>query len=728
VEDDLATLDGTLGRVVFRDDDSHFTIARFAVLGQPEPVTVVGELVQLTDGAPLRLRGRWVDDRKWGRQFRIETYHLRSPETLIGIERFLGSGLIKGIGPGLARQMVAAFGMETLEVIGNAPHRLVEVAGIGTARAARIAAAWGDHRHVQDVMVFLRGHGVSAAFAARIVKRYGKDAIAKVRENPYRLAVEVWGIGFRTADAIAGQLGIARDAPARLEAGLVHALDEALEDGHLHLPEDQLYQTAAELLGVDRAQLQTPLAALDHGRQIVRETLGDRGVCVGLAAAHQAEVDAAVAFADLVATPARPLALDVDAAIAEVEVKTGLQLAAQQRRAVAAALVDKAVVITGGPGVGKTTIVRAIVQLAATVRRKVALAAPTGRAAKRLAESTGQEAMTLHRLLEYQPQTGQFARDRDTPLEADLVIVDETSMVDVPLARALLAAIRPSAQLVLVGDVDQLPSVGPGAVLADVIGSGAATVVRLTEIFRQAAQSKIVVSAHQVNRGELPDLEPPGTGGTSDFYFIARDDPEAARATVVELVAERIPGRFGHDAIADVQVLTPMHRGELGTAALNAALQARLNPPGPAELARGDRAYRAGDKVMQLRNDYDRNVFNGDIGVVAHVDPEAAVLRVDFADKRVVEYDRGELDQLVHAYAVSVHKSQGSEYPVVVLPLATQHYMMLQRSLLYTALTRGKRLVVVVGSRRAIGMAVRNATARQRYTWLAERIRELVTA
>ena len=722
--DELVTLDGTLGRVVFRDADSHFTVARFLPTGQTEPVTVVGELVQVTEGMPLRLRGTWVEDRKWGRQFRIETYHLRAPTTLVGIAKFLGSGVIPGIGPELARRLVEKFGMDTLDVIDHHPARLEEVPGIGSSRAAKIASAWAEHRHIQDVMVFLHGHGVSAAFAARIVKRYGKEAIAKVRENPYRLAVDVWGIGFRTADAIAEKLGIARDAPERLAAGLLHVLEDALEDGHLHVPEPELYATAAELLAVDPDKLRTPLAHLEHARRVVKETLGDRGICVSELAAWQAETEAATAFAALIATPARPVALDVDAAIADVEVKTGLALAAQQRRAVAAALVDKCVVITGGPGVGKTTIVRAIVTCAALTRRAVALAAPTGRAAKRLQESTGVEAMTLHRLLEYQPQTGGFARGATEPLDADLVIVDETSMVDVPLLRALLVAIRPSAQLVLVGDVDQLPSVGPGAVLADVIASGAATVVRLTEIFRQAAQSRIVVSAHRINRGELPDLDPPADGATTDFYFVERDDAEAARATVVQLVAERIPAKFGHDAIAGIQVLTPMHRGDLGTAALNAALQARLNPPGPAELVRGDRAFRAGDKVMQLRNDYDKGVFNGDIGVIAAVDPDAAVLRIDFADGRVAEYERAELDQLVHAYAVSVHKSQGSEYPAVVLPLATQHYMMLQRSLLYTAVTRGKRLVVLVGSRRAIGMAVRNATARQRHTWLAERIRE----
>jgi exodeoxyribonuclease V alpha subunit len=723
-DDDLATLDGTLGRVVYRDDESHFTVARLVVDGRVEPVTIVGELVGPTEGLPLRLRGRWVDDRKWGRQFKVETYHLRTPETLVGIERFLGSGLIPGIGPELAHRLVDKFGMDTLEVIDRSPGRLTEVAGIGASRAAKIAAAWADQRHVQDVMVFLRGHGVSAGFAARIVKKYGNDAIAKVRENPYRLAVEVWGIGFRTADAIAEKLGIARDAPARLEAGIVHVLGTNLEDGHLHVPEDELMRSTAELLGVSPDPLREALSRLDHGRLVIRESLGHRGMVVALVDAQRAEVEAAAGLADLARTPARPLAIDIDAAVRDFEVKSGLELAAEQRRAVTAALIDKCVVITGGPGVGKTTIVRGIVHLALLCHRRVALAAPTGRAAKRLSESTGGEAMTLHRLLEYQPQTGAFARDRTTPLDADVVIVDETSMVDVPLLRGLVAALRPSAQLVLVGDVDQLPSVGPGSVLADVIASGAATVVRLTEIFRQAARSKIVISAHRINRGEMPDLAAPGDGAESDFYFVGRDEPEAARATVVDLVADRIPARFGFDAIADVQVLTPMHRGELGTAALNAALQARLNPTSERdELVRGDRAFRAGDKVMQLRNDYDRGVFNGDIGVIASVDARSATLRVDFDGARHVDYERAELDQLVHAYAVSVHKSQGSEYPAVVLPLATQHYMMLQRSLLYTAVTRGRRLVVVVGSRRAVGMAVRNATARQRYTWLAERIR-----
>ncbi len=734
------TLDGELDRIVFRADDTGFTVARFLQVAGGEPITVVGNLLKVPEGMPLRLHGTWVTDKKWGRQFKLDSYQTRTPETVVGIEKYLGSAGIPGVGPELARRLVQKFGMETLEVIDRAPERLTEVEGIGAVRAGRIASAWSEHRHAQDVMVFLRGHGVSAAFAARIVKRYGNDAIAKIRENPYRLAVEIWGIGFKTADAIAEKIGIARDAPARLEAGLLHAIGTQVEDGHAHVPDDALLVAAGELLGVDRDRLREPLAALEGSRLIVRENLGDRGPCVSLTTVWEMETAAATALADLARTPARALTIDVDAAVRDFEVATSLELAPQQRAAVVAAAIDKCVVITGGPGVGKTTIVKAIVHLASLQKRAVALAAPTGRAAKRLAESTGREALTIHRLLEYQPHDGAFLRDAAHPLDADLIVVDETSMVDVALFKGLVCALRPDAQLVLVGDIDQLPSVGPGAVLADVIASRAATVVRLTEIFRQAAQSRIVVNAHRINQGVEPDLEPPApTAATSDFYFVSRDDPAAARDTIVELVAERIPARFGFDPLQAVQVLVPMHRGELGTASLNAALQARLNPPreGAAELARGDRVFRAGDKVMQLKNDYDKNVYNGDIGVIAELgkvsggppaeDGAAPALRVDFGDGRSALYDRAELDQLIHAYAVSIHKSQGSEYAAVVIPIATQHYMMLQRSLLYTAVTRGKQLVVLVGSRRAIGMAVRNATARQRWTWLAERIRELAT-
>ncbi len=714
------TLDGTVERFVFKGgEDSAFTVARFTT-STNELATIVGELVGVTEGLPLRLRGQWVMDRKWGRQFKVATYQLKSPETLVGIERFLGSGLIPGIGPELARRLVTHFKADTLEIIDRSPERLVEVPGIGAHRATKLAEAFAATRHVQDVMVFLRGHGVSAAFAARIVKRYGKDAINVVRAHPYRLAHEVWGIGFRTADAIAEKVGIARDAPERLEAGLLHALETSAEDGHLHLPDDELCSAAANLLGVAVDQLPPRLAALEMKHAVVRETLGHRGSCSALPELHDAEVQTAASLGELVRTGARGLALDVHAAIHAFESVTGLTLAAQQRRAVEAALVDKCVVITGGPGVGKTTIVKAIVHLAKLTHRRVALAAPTGRAAKRLGEATVHEAMTIHRLLEFQPQRGGFTRDRSNPLDLDMVVIDESSMVDALLFRSLLLALPAGAQLVLVGDIDQLPSVGPGAILADVIDSGVATVIRLTEIFRQAAESKIVLSAHRINHGELPDLD---TQGDSDFYFINREEPEAARATIVELIAERIPARFGFDPITEVQVLAPMHRGELGTAALNRVLQEKLNPErGGTELTRGDRVFRTGDKVMQLRNDYDKSVFNGDIGVLAGIDADAGTVRVDF-EGRIAVYERAELDQLVHAYAVSVHKSQGSEYPAVVIPLATQHYMMLQRSLIYTAVTRGKKLVVIVGSKRAISLAVRNADAKKRYTWLAERLR-----
>jgi len=728
------TLDGTLERFVFRNDESSFTVARFETTAH-EHVTVVGELVGVNEGLPLRLRGRWTLDKKFGRQFRIATYQLRTPETLVGIERFLGSGVIPGIGPELARRLVGKFGMDTLEVIDRTPERLVEVSGIGAGRAKKLAAAFAAQREVQDVMVFLRGHGVSAAFAARIVKKYGKDAINVVRANPYRLAHEIWGIGFHTADAIAERLGIARDAPARLEAGLLHVLETGAEDGHLHLPDDELLAAAAELLGVATDHLAPRLAALEQHRLVVREILGHRGPCTMMPWAHAAETSAATLLAALIKTPARGLSLDVGAAIHAFEAVTTTTLADQQRRAVRAALVDKCTVITGGPGVGKTTIIKAIVHLAKLVHRQVALGAPTGRAAKRLGEATGMEAMTIHRLLEFQPHEGGFQRGRDNPLDADLVVIDEASMVDAQLFSALVAAVRPQAQLILVGDIDQLPSVGAGAVLADVIDSEAATVIRLTEIFRQAQTSKIVVSAHAINHGELPVLDPPSSpagsasgpgAATTDFYFFARDDPEAARATIVELVAERIPKGFGFDAVTDIQVLAPMHRGALGTGELNRALQERLNPSsGTSELTRGERTFRRGDKVMQLRNDYDKSVFNGDIGVIAAIDGDEAVVRVDF-DGRIASYERAELDQLGHAYAVSIHKSQGSEYPAVVIPLMPQHYMMLQRSLLYTAVTRGKQLVVIVGSKRAVALAVRNADAKRRYTWLAERIRAMM--
>ena len=714
------TLDGTVERIVFHAPDTNFTVARMVTAGH-EQVTIVGALIDVKEGMPLRVSGQWTHDKKFGRQFKVSTYRLSSPKDLIGIERFLGSSSFKGIGPELAKRLVKQFGLETITVIEKTPERLTEVSGIGESRARTIAEVYATQRHIENIMVFLRGHDVTEGEANRIYKKYGNDAINVLKQNPYRLAQEVHGFGFRKADRIAQSMGLARDAPERLEAGILHALQNASEDGHVHVPDDELLAATAELLGIAIDQITPRLGALEQRHLVVRESLGLKGACTSLPWAHEAEAASAMLLAQLLRTPARAFALDIHAIIDMFEHATGVTLAAQQRKAVEAALRDKAVVITGGPGVGKTTIVKAIVHLAKLGNRRVALAAPTGRAAKRLAEATGLEAMTIHRLLEYAPHEGGFQVNSKKPLDTDMLVVDEASMVDIQLFRSLLDGLRPGAQLVLVGDIDQLPSVGAGAVLDDVIASEAASVIRLTEIFRQAAESKIVLSAHRINHGELPDLDSPPA--TTDFYFIGRDEPEQAASTIVELVAERIPQKFGFDPIDDVQVLAPMHRGELGTAALNKALQQRLNPAGNTpELTRGERVYRRGDKVMQLKNDYDKAVFNGDIGVILAIDLKEGGLQVDF-DGRIASYERSELDQLQHAYAVSIHKSQGSEYPAVVIPLATQHFMMLQRSLLYTAVTRGKKLVVIVGSRRAVALAVRNADAKRRHTWLAERVR-----
>ena len=726
-------LTGTLARIVYQDQTSHWTVARLSATdaagdaAETDPVTVVGNMAHAYEGMPVAVLGAFHEHPRYGTQFRVRAYHPVLPETLAGLERYLGSKQFSGVGPELARRVVAHFGHDTVPVLERASARLTEVEGIGAARAKAIADAWNKHRERRDINIFLHTYGITAAYQERVYSRYGSDAIRLIRENPYRLTIDIWGIGFKIADAIARNLGIESTAPERLEAGLLHVLGKLGEDGHLHAPEANLLDTAADLLEVERIRLPPALERLEHSGLIVRESLGDRGPCISLEALWASENQAAQYFCELVRTAMRPMQVDVVQAIAGFESEVGMQLARAQRRAIEAAILDKCVVITGGPGVGKTTIVRAIVNIMRATERSMALCAPTGRAAKRLTESTGVEALTVHRLLEFQPRIGAFLRDEDNPLEVDAVIVDEVSMVDIHLFQSLLAAIPPPAQLLLVGDIDQLPSVGPGAVLSDVIESGQATVVRLTEIFRQAAESRIITAAHEVNRGVLPTLEPPPgrDAKRSDFYFIRRDDPEAARDTLVTVVSERIPRTFGLSPIHDIQVLCPMHRGELGTRALNLALQEQLNPgkSGVLEVERGDRVYRVGDKVMQIKNDYDHSVFNGDIGVVQDIAGDDKKLVVDFNSGRVVVYKRDELDKLVHAYAVSVHKSQGSEYPAVVMPLTTHHYMMLQRNLLYTALTRGKQLVVLVGNPRAIALATRNQSTSMRWTWLAQRIR-----
>lgn len=718
-------VEGTIDRIVFQNPENAFTVAKLN-LENGDEVTVVGELVGMQKGSPLLLTGDWIEDKRFGRQFKISSFQVQSPQTLLGIERYLSSGLIPGIGEELAKRIVAEFGMRTFGVIGSSPKQLTQVEGIGPSRAAKITAAWKDQKEIQDVMVFLRGHGVSAAFAARIFKRYGADSIAIVSSNPYRLALDIWGIGFKSADAIALNLGIARDAGERIEAGLLHVLGQLSEEGHVHVPQDHLVENASALLGVDPSLMGPAADRLLISRLIVREDLPPYGLSISLSTLHEYECQAAEFFVQVAHGPHNAIEIDLGEFLLNYQSRHEITLAPQQEQAIEAGVHDKCVVITGGPGVGKTTIIRALVQIYERANREIALAAPTGRAAKRLSESTGQSAQTLHRLLEFQPQNGGFERSMSNPIDANVVIVDEASMVDIALFRCLVAAMPDDANLIMVGDVDQLPSVGPGSVLADLIASGVPTVVKLTEIFRQAAQSNIVINAHAVNKGEMPNLSPPaGDDPTrSDFYFVERDDPIAARETIIELVSDRIPKRFGFDPLLDIQVLTPMHRGELGTLALNLALQDAIGgKQGGPELKRGSRSYRIGDKVMQVRNNYDKEVFNGDVGIVKFLDRSEGALQVELLDGRLIRYERNNLDDLMHAFAISIHKSQGSEYPCVILPLLTQHYMMLQRNLLYTALTRGKQLVVMVGSTRAVSMAVRNQSSKERWTYLSQRIR-----
>jgi len=718
-----AVLEGTLERVVFAGKDGTFSVIRLRVEGVTELATVVGALPGLPEGARLRVRGHYEENPRFGRQLKMSGFTELAPETLEGIRRYLGSGLVKGIGKEMASRIVDRFGMLTLEILDKEPYRIGEVQGIGPSRAQSFRKAWLDQKGVRDVMVFLQGHGVSPAFAARIYKRYGAAAEARVRENPYRLAFDVWGIGFLSADRLALSLGLARDSEVRIEAGLRHVLDEGGGGGHVFLPRTELERIAAERLEVDEALVHPAIDRLATLGAVAVEAMAEHGEVVYEKGLFQAERAVAEALVALHQAPARVrMTGDALAAVARYESAAGIALANAQRDGILRAISDKVVVITGGPGVGKTTIVRGVVQLCKAAGLEVALAAPTGRAAKRLSEATGLPALTLHRLLEWRPVESSFARNADNPIQADLLVVDEASMLDVRLAADLCSAISLGTRLVLVGDVDQLPSVGPGSVLADIINSAVVPTVRLTEIFRQAARSLIVTNAHRINGGEMPELGAavaPGEVDERDFFFLEEENASKAAEVVRDLVVSRLPRKYGLSP-AQIQVLVPMHRGDLGAARINQLLQDALTA-GAAEIRRGERVFRVGDRVMQIRNDYDKDVFNGDIGhAVSIVDDE---LRVLF-EGREVGYENDELDQLTLAYAATVHKSQGSEYPAVVVPVHTQHFVMLQRNLLYTAVTRGKKLVVLVGTKRALSLAVRNDRAGSRNTRLAERLRQ----
>jgi exodeoxyribonuclease V alpha subunit len=716
-------LSGIIERVTFHNPENGFAVLRVQVSGRRGLFTVVGSLPSAVVGEYVEGTGSWVQDRDHGLQFKADQLRTTPPHTAQGIEKYLASGLIKGIGRHYARKIVEVFGERTLAIIDESPSFLQEIKGIGPRRIQRIRESWREQKAVRAIMVFLQSHGVGTARAVRIYKTYGEQAIELVRENPYRLATEVWGFGFDTTDQLAQRLGIDRASPLRARAALRYVLQKlSNEQGHCGVPETLAVEETVALSGIDRAIV---TEAVEHQRQegeLVREPFdGHEESWLYLKPLFLAELGVARALLAL-RQGAHPLpALNVETALGWVENKMGLTLAPTQREAIRQAATRKLLVVTGGPGVGKSTLVKGILEIFAAKGQRCALCAPTGRAAKRLAETTGREAKTIHRLLEFDPALGGFKRDRHRQLETDLLVVDEASMVDVVLMNRLLQAVPPWACVVLVGDADQLPSVGPGAVLADVIASGAVPVVRLTEIFRQAGASGIVRAAHRVNQGELPESCEPGQG---DFYVVEADTPEAILRKLVVMVCERIPARFGLDPVRDVQVLTPMQRTELGVRNLNARLQDVLNPPGHGpEVAREGWTFRVGDKVLQTVNNYQKEVFNGDIGRVTGLDPDEQELTVDY-DGRFVKYEFGELDELSLSYAISIHKAQGSEYPAVIVPLHTQHFALLQRNLLYTAITRGKLLVVLVGSVRALSLAVQRQDTARRFTGLKWRLEQ----
>jgi exodeoxyribonuclease V alpha subunit len=708
-------LAGLVDRVTFHNSENGFCVLRVKARGQRDLITLVGHAAMISAGEFVQASGGWVNDRTHGVQFRAAFLKATAPTTVEGIEKYLGSGMIRGIGPVYAKKLVRAFGEAVFDVIEQEPSRLREVTGIGPKRGKRIIAGWAEQKIIREIMLFLHSNGVGTSRAVRIYKTYGADAIQLISENPYRLARDIRGIGFRTADQIAAKLGIEKTALIRVRAGISFALAEAMDDGHCGLPHEELFALTRQLLEVPAELVETALSLeLQDGAVIADDLDGQR--CVFLAGLYRAEREIAEKLQALAAgKPPWPL-IDADKAIPWVEKRTKLVLAESQIEAVRVALASKVLVITGGPGVGKTTLVNSILKILLAKTVAIALCAPTGRAAKRLSESTGLEAKTIHRLLETDPKTGSFRRTEEAPLDCDLLVVDETSMVDVPLMRALLRALPEGAALLLVGDVDQLPSVGPGQVLADIIASGAVPVVRLTEVFRQAAESRIIINAHRINQGLMPDLAPIESG---DFHFVDAVEAEEGVRKLLAIVRERIPKRFGLDPIRDIQVLCPMNRGGLGARSLNIELQSALNPPGEIRIGRFGWTFCPGDKVMQIENDYDKDVYNGDLGVVSRIDMEEGELVADF-DAREVAYGFGELDELVLAYATTIHKSQGSEYPAVVIPLSTQHYPMLQRNLVYTGVTRGKRLVVLVGQRKALAIAVKGARTRRRWSKLRE--------
>jgi len=714
-------MEGTVERFIFHNEDNGFSVFKLSLPKKGREITAVGTLSAVRPGEYLRLKGSWVKDKEYGPQFQVTSYLSVLPGTLAGIEKYLGSGLIYGVGRETARRMVRAFGLEVLDILDKEPDRLREVEGIGAVRLKRIVAGWKAHRDIKDVMIFLQSIGVSGAYAAKIYKTYGSGVIAAVKEDPYRLATEISGIGFKTADKIGANLGIPPTSPRRARAGVLHTLGQISERGHVCFPLAELIKAAAEELQIDRTIVEEAVRALAQDEVLAIEQRSPQNF-VYLRSLYISETAAGRNLDAFISSRATPISIQIDKALAWFEERHRIRLAPEQREAITAAISEKVVVITGGPGTGKTTLIRAVIEILEKKNQRIKLAAPTGRAAKRMAEATGRNATTIHRLLEYNPAEMGFERNQSKPLKLDMLILDEVSMVDIVLFHHCIKALPAGARLILVGDADQLPSVGPGSVLNDIIDSKRVKTIHLSKIFRQARQSLIVVNAHRINQGLMPYTKT--DFGRPDYEFFKHDDPAEALETVKHLIADVIPGRFRLDPVLDIQVLTPMHKGILGVFNLNLCLQALLNP-GKEGVFHGGHKLCQGDKVMQIRNNYELGVFNGDMGRILSLGADDGPVEVDF-DGRVVPYEPADLDEITLAYACSIHKSQGSEYPAVIIVLSTQHFIMLQKNLIYTAITRGRRYVAVVGSPRAMAMAVNNVNRSQRYSLLRHRLEGLL--
>ncbi|MDR2107347.1 MAG: ATP-dependent RecD-like DNA helicase [Holosporaceae bacterium] len=717
----LTELRGQLERVTYANEENGYVIAKVRVRGYRDPITVTGNIPSPVPGEVLCMSGEWHNHPKFGEQFKVASCSCSVPASVYGIEKYLGSGLIRGVGPIMAKRIVNAFGEKTLEVIEKSVEKLLRVEGIGRGRIGMIAKSWAEQKEIRSVMIFLQSCGITSAYAAKIYKRYGNRSVATVKENPYRLTYDVAGIGFLTADEIARKLGFDEKSPVRAESGIMFALHETAAEGHIYYPFEALLSKCKELLNADESVLKIAFQSLLAENKIVIEDLhGNDRIIRGVFQTdfHAAEVQVAKMLKRIRDSAKNVKEIQIDKELKDLQKKLSITLAEKQIEAIKTVVANKLTVITGGPGTGKTTVTKAILEIFSSVTDKILLTAPTGRAAKRMSETSGRSAKTVHRVLEFDPVTGKFKRNDENRLVCDLLILDEASMTDMMLMYHLLKAVPEHATLVLIGDINQLPSVGAGSVLRDIINSRVFRVAELNEIFRQARQSSIIINAHEIINGRYPKID---NKDGSDFYFVNEKDPEKISDKILLMVKERIPGKFGVDPVKDVQVLTPVNRGTVGVAKLNEVLQEALNPNG-FEIVRGGCRYRVGDKVMQIRNNYDKNVFNGDIGVISRADRENQIVCVNI-DGNELKYEYSEIDELVLAYAVSIHKSQGSEYPVVVIPLVTAHYTMLQRNLVYTGITRGKKLVVIIGSREAMLFALKNDKIAARNTWLEERLR-----